>query len=101
MEYIVTDQMRAWATANGFNADEHVDYFNDYLANKTGKPYKDLDAAFRQCVRSDWGRIRAQKRVNPLVNTKAPEVTRTTGRTVNGAVWVAATDTEEGYWKRA
>lgn len=98
MEYIVTDQMRAWATAHGFNADEHVDYFNDYLANKTGKPYKDLDAAFRQCVRSDWGRIRAQKRVNPMVIAKQEFRAE---RTVQGkAVWVPATSTSDGYWKK-
>ena len=96
-DYIVTEQMRAWGKANGFNVDEHVDWFNDYIANKTGKPYKDLDAAFRNCVRSDWGGIRRQRRVNPLVQTEYRAE-----RTVQGkAVWVPATATTEGYWKKS
>lgn len=60
MEYIVTEKMRQWGKANGFNVDIHAEFFNDYLANKTGKPYKDLDAAFRNCVRCDWGGLRKQ-----------------------------------------
>ena len=59
-EYVPNEKMRAWGLANGFDVEIHVCFFNDYLANKTGKPYKDIDAAFRNCVRSDWGRIRFQ-----------------------------------------
>lgn len=101
-DYEITEQMRAWGKANGFNVDEHHEYFVDYCANKPGKPYKDMDAAFRNCVRADWGGIRRAKRVNPLVTVqkREPEPTRTTGRTVNGAVWVPATATTDGYWRR-
>jgi hypothetical protein len=56
--YEPSEQVIAWGKAHGFNVHAHCEYFNDYLANRTRKPYKDLDAAFRQCVRSDWGRIR-------------------------------------------
>lgn len=58
-EYILTDKMRSWAQANGFDAEVYIEFFNDYLANRP-KRYKDLDAAFRNCVRCDWGRLRQQ-----------------------------------------
>lgn len=62
MEYIPSDKVTAWAVANGYGdyIEAHAEYFTDYLANKPGKPYKDLDAAFRNCVRGDWGNIRRQ-----------------------------------------
>lgn len=66
MEYIITEQMREWGKANGYNVDLHHEFFMDYIANKTGKPYKDLDAAFRNCCRADWGGLRkAQTRWQP------------------------------------
>jgi hypothetical protein len=58
-EYILTDKMRSWAKANGFDPELHLDHFNDYLENKKGK-YKSLDAAYRSCVRADWGGLRRQ-----------------------------------------
>ena len=60
-EYILTDKMRSWAAANGYDAEVHISFFNDYLANRA-KGYKDLDAAFRNCVRCDWGRLRQQSK---------------------------------------
>ena len=60
MTYEPDAKMRAWCQAHGWDADLHCEYFVDYLANKSGKPYRDIDAAFRNCVRSDWGRIRFQ-----------------------------------------
>lgn len=59
-EFNLTPQLRAWAEANGYGAliDLHAEWFADYLVNRPGKPYKDLNAAFRNCVRSDWGGIR-------------------------------------------
>ena len=73
MEYLLTDQMKEWARANGFNAEIHLDFFNDYLANKSGKPYRDMNAAFRNCVRCDWGGIRKasqmEKRFAPMTYT--------------------------------
>jgi len=58
-EYHLTDKMRSWAAASGYDAEIYIEFFNDYLANR-GKRYKDLDAAFRNCVRCDWGRLRQQ-----------------------------------------
>ena len=58
----LTPEMREWAKREGLlhpSLDAHHAYFIDYVNNKSGKPYKDLQAAFRNCVRSDWGRIRA------------------------------------------
>jgi hypothetical protein len=77
MEYIVTDQMREWGKANGYNVDLHVEYFNDYLANRTGKPYRSLDAAFRTCVRADWGDLRkAQRYMQPPLPIRPDQVVR-------------------------
>lgn len=85
VEYVVTDKMRAWGSANGFNVDLHIEFFNDYLANKTGKPYKDLDAAFRNCVRCDWGGIRKQQNVPwNLAKGKAPWWTSEAGIVAKG-----------------
>ena len=59
-DYSPSPQVIAWAKAHGYNAEAHIEFFQDYLINRTKKPYKDLDAAFRQCMRGDWGNIRAQ-----------------------------------------
>ena len=64
MEYQISEKVRAWAKANLFDPELHLDMFNDYLANKAGKPYKDMDAAFRTCVRCDWGNLRRQQAQN-------------------------------------
>jgi hypothetical protein len=69
-EFALTDQLVAWGVAHGYHRSElelHADWFSDYLTNRT-KKYKDVNAAFRNCVRSDWGSIRRQmkKPVNQL-----------------------------------
>lgn len=98
-EFVITEQMREWGKVYGWNVDEYFDYFVDYLANKTGKPYKDVEAAFRNCVRSDWPGVRKHGRAPWLIPQKAGFRAE---RTMAGrAVWVAATDTTEGYWKKA
>lgn len=62
LEYTISEQVRAWADAHGFDVELHLDHFQDYLANKPGKPYKDLDAAYRSCVRADWGGLRRNQK---------------------------------------
>ena len=62
MEYIIRDKMRQWGLANNYDVELHLEFFNDYLANKPGKPYKDNDAAFRNCVRADWGNMRRNQK---------------------------------------
>ena len=77
MEYTISDKVRAWATANGYNADLHLDHFNDYLANRSGKPYRDLDAAFRSCVRADWGGLRkALRGIQPAFPLRPDQIVR-------------------------
>ena len=47
-----------WGEKNGFSKSKikfNYEYFIDYIKNRSKKPYKDLRAAFRNCVRSDWG----------------------------------------------
>lgn len=61
---LIPESLTRWARDKGFDhpsLQAHWDYFVDYLsANpKVAARYKDTDAAFRNCVRSDWGRIRA------------------------------------------
>lgn len=70
-EYIPSPQVRAWALAHGYDAELHIDYFNDFLANRTGKPYRNLDAAYRNCVRGDWGGLRRQAEMAKRTNVTA------------------------------
>ena len=57
-QFTPTPETRAWAESHGYNItfDAHVAYFRDYLAQ--GRRYKDHEAAFRNCLRSDWGGLR-------------------------------------------
>jgi hypothetical protein len=96
-EYVITDQMREWGKANGYNVDLHYEYFLDYIANKSGKPYKDLDAAFRNCVRADWGDLRKAQRIQQAY--ARPEEFRAERTQVNGKVWVNGSDGQPGYWR--
>lgn len=54
----------SWAAQHGYGAylHLHVDYFIDYIANpdKRRRYAANLDAAFRNSVRSDWGDVRMQ-----------------------------------------
>lgn len=98
MEYAISEQMRAWGKAHGFNVDEYCDAFNDYLSNRSRKPYKDLDAAFRNCVRSDWFNLRRNARINAAYTKPAPAPQSRILKTVNGPMawenggWVMAND---------
>jgi hypothetical protein len=53
-----------WVNAQGYGAylNLHVEKFRDTCATQARKAYKPegLDAAFRNCVRDDWGRVRQQ-----------------------------------------
>jgi hypothetical protein len=66
MEYVISEQVRAWGKCHGYDVELHLDLWNDYLANRKGKPYRDPDAAYRNCIRSDYGGLRrAQARWMP------------------------------------
>lgn len=59
----LTPGLRWWAKSKGWAAmlDLHLEQFRDYMAQERNwKRYTDLDAAFRSCVRDDWGGIRMQ-----------------------------------------
>ena len=60
-DWAPSDALREWArTAEGVEGatfDAYVSFFKDYAA-ANAKTYTDWDAAFRNCVRGDWGGIR-------------------------------------------
>jgi len=63
-DFTLTPQLIAWGQAHGYPQQEleaQAEWFADYLSNRI-KKYKDLNAAFRNCVRSDWGKIRLQRK---------------------------------------
>lgn len=60
---LIPESLCDWAREKGFDhpsLQSHWEYFLDYLAAnpKVAKRYSDTHAAFRNCVRSDWGGIR-------------------------------------------
>jgi hypothetical protein len=62
---LIPESLLAWAEKKGLahpSLQAHWDYFVDYLAAnpKVAARYSDTHAAFRNCVRADWGGIRAQ-----------------------------------------
>jgi hypothetical protein len=59
--YAVSPAVLEWAQKLGFAPwlEIHLEHFNDYIAQpKNRRRYTDLDAAFRSCVRADWGDVR-------------------------------------------
>lgn len=60
----ISDSVRAWAIAHGYEPylDAHLEYFLDFAVSNR-KLYLDWDAAFRNCVRADWGGIRKARRI--------------------------------------
>ena len=93
-EYIPSQQVIAWAKAHGWNAEAHVEYFNNYVANMTRKPYKDPERAFRNAVISDWGNVRFKMTKD---GTYWPKKAERTERPINGMVW----DTNTRGWVKA
>lgn len=63
-KYVPSPAVLEWAKKDGFEKylPAHLDYFNDYLLTNKRR-YKDLDAAFRNAVRSDWGGVRKQAEI--------------------------------------
>ena len=59
-DFKLTPELRAWAKEHGWEAsvEAHYNYFVDYIKAQPKNRYKDLEAAFRNCVRGDWGSIR-------------------------------------------
>jgi len=62
--YEPSDSTKKWTVDAGVPEEllkRYVAYFRDYIAQpKNRRRYVDLDAAFRNCVRGDWGDTRKQ-----------------------------------------
>ena len=59
--YAPGPEIKSWAEKRGFALfwDLHLEHFQDYIAQpKNLAKYKNLDAAFRSCLRADWGNFR-------------------------------------------
>lgn len=71
-DFGISEQVRAWAEKKGFDRlDEHLEAFIDY-ARARGKKYVDWDAAFKNAIRGNWGKIG--------LNGGPPSPDRPTGR---------------------
>jgi len=102
MEYAISDKVRAWAKAENYDCEMYLDLFNDYLANRRQKPYKDLDAAYRQCVRCDWGNLRRNKQLMQPRTFTQPETYRAERKPVHNKIWVPPQDGNDvGHWIQA
>lgn len=81
-DYAPPKDVVAWVKENGWEPylQLHVGEFRDTCATQERKPYavRGLDAAFRKCVRGDWGNVRKQAQmaaraagaVQPLLRPK-------------------------------
>lgn len=60
-DFKLAEETKAVLVKEGYGAyiPAHLAYFLDY-AESTGAKYKSWQAAFRNCVRADWGDIRKQ-----------------------------------------
>ncbi len=71
-DWHLSDKLKSWALANGFGPveylEKHSEYFRDYC-EATGAKYANFDAAFRNCLRGDWGGVKAK-----FVPTRRSEV---------------------------
>src|SRR5262249_15836936 len=60
--FSISRAVREWAQKHGFEPllEAHLEHFKDYCRAK-GALYDDFDAAFRNCIRNDWGKVRASQ----------------------------------------
>jgi hypothetical protein len=94
MEFVIDEKMRAWGKANNYNVEAQLDFYNYYISYRPKRPYKCLEAAFRNCVRSDWGNIRKQALKD---GSYWPKQRQVESKPVNGLIW----DTQNLEWVRA
>lgn len=99
VDFKISDAVRTWARDAGFEAylDRHLAHFIDYAKAKDAA-YTDWDAAFRNCIRADWGGIRrnalAGKGPPPATHADAMACGNDCGRTLGpGVGW---TQSEKG-----
>ncbi|MCB1794291.1 MAG: helix-turn-helix domain-containing protein [Candidatus Competibacteraceae bacterium] len=76
--FVVSDEVKRWAIEKGYPEDRLTDYLEIFKdkAKAGGYRYANHDAAFKTCVREDWGHLRTQKgigKITPLRgSTRAP-----------------------------
>jgi hypothetical protein len=79
-----TAKTLAWCSANGYDAEAHLEYFRNYCEAGEIK-YANFDAAFRNACIGDWGGVRRNKKGNGYVSNRDRERAETiavlTGRT--------------------
>jgi hypothetical protein len=67
VDYTPPEAVLAWVKASGFEPylQLHIEQFRDTCQTQARKPYTvaGLDAAFRKCVREDWGKVRQQAQI--------------------------------------
>jgi hypothetical protein len=75
-DFAVTHEVRLHGNRLGYTdaeIDASLSYFVDYCRSKGGSPYADYDAAFRNCLKADWGgviqRIRTRARKGSRLET--------------------------------
>ncbi len=64
-DFVITEPLRKWGEKEGYDIELHYEHFKDSVRCQLRKPYKDLEAAYRKCVREDWGGLRKQKQFDP------------------------------------
>lgn len=63
-DFTITQELRDWANANGYDhLEASLAYLRDY-ATANAKLYADWNAAFRNCVKGDWGKARERARAS-------------------------------------
>lgn len=56
-DFAITDDIKTWAKAHGFShLEEHLEWMKDW-AKSRNKLYSDWQAAFRNAIRGNWGKI--------------------------------------------
>ena len=73
-DFTISPAVRDWAKLKGYsNLEAHLESFRDKVAAHDYR-YCDWDAAFRNCIRKDWGRVNGQPKngfESPKISTAA------------------------------
>ena len=83
--------LRAWAEKRGYSLtwDAHLEHFKDYLQQERNrKRYTDIEAAFRTCLRADWGNLRqgaGARTVHGQAQAIKPTTCGNCGKSITGA----------------
>ena len=82
-DFTVSDRVRDWAASNGHGQlTRHLEHFRSACKAK-GYTYVDWDEAFMNCIREDWGKVRATGPTNGKHDARAK---------VGGEIWKGTND---------